>query len=175
MEHSTRHAAQSNNQNHTNILLRFSFWIKEKDLAFWVISFGMIVMLLWAGSFKLTAPAAEGIAPLLTNSPFISWQVKLWGIYHTSDFIGITEYIVAVLMIIGYFKPQSGIIGSTIAVLMFFVTTTMLITTPGTLIKVNGIRFMNNLGLFLYIDIINLGASLFLVSQFGHRAALRTK
>jgi hypothetical protein len=33
---------------------------------------------------------------------------------------------------------------------------------------------MNNLGLFLYKDIINLGASLYLITQFGHRA-MRTQ
>jgi len=174
MKNSQLSAAQPINQNRANGLLNFSSWINGKNLAFWVISLGMIVMFLWAGSFKLTAPAAEGIAPLLTNSPFTSWQVKLWGIYHTSDFIGITEYIVAILMIVGFFKPQAGIIGGAIAVVMFIVTTTMLITTPGTLVIVNGIHFMNNLGLFLYKDIINLGASLYLITQFGYRAGLRS-
>lgn len=175
MKSSQHSTVQAINQNQANILLRLSSWINGKNLAFWVISIGMIVMLLWAGSFKLTAPAAEGIAPLITNSPFIGWQVKLWGIYHTSDFIGITEYIVAILMIVGYFKPQAGIIGGAIAVVMFFITSTMLITTPGTLVNVNGISYMNNLGLFLYKDIINLGASLYLIAQFGQRASLLTK
>jgi uncharacterized membrane protein YkgB len=175
MKNSSLSTTQAINQDQANILLSLSSWINVKNLAFWVISIGMIVMLLWAGSFKLTATGAEGIAPLLNNSPFISWQVKLLGIYHTSDFIGITEYIAAILMIIGLFKPQAGIIGGAIAVVMFFVTTTMLITTPGTLVSVNGIHFMNNLGLFLYKDIINLGASLYLITQFGKRAGLLTK
>ena len=41
----------------------------------------MIVMLLWAGKFKMTAPGAEGIIPLVTNSPLISWQFKVFGPY----------------------------------------------------------------------------------------------
>jgi uncharacterized membrane protein YkgB len=153
-----------------SVLLNLSSWINGKNLAFWVISIGMIVMLLWAGSFKMTAPGAEGIAPLVNNNPFISWQFKLLGVYHGSDLIGLTEWIAAVFLIVGLFRPQAGIIGAAIAVLMFFVTSTMLITTPGTLVNVNGIHYMNNLGLFLYKDIINLGASLYLITQFGHRA-----
>lgn len=157
-------------QNQQNILLTFSSWINGKSLAFWVISIGMVVMLLWAGSFKMTAPGAEGIVPLVNNSPLISWHFKLFGVYHGSDLIGLTEYIAAISIIIGLFKPQAGIIGGAIAVVMFFVTSTMLITTPGALVNVNGIHYMNNLGLFLYKDIINLGASLYLIIQFGQRA-----
>lgn len=157
-------------QGRQNILLTFSSFINGKNLAFWVISTGMVVMLLWAGSFKMTAPGAEGIVPLVNNSPLISWHFKLFGVYHGSDLIGLTEYMAAILIIIGLFKPQAGIIGGAIAAVMFFVTSTMLITTPGALINVNGISYMNNLGLFLYKDIINLGASLYLIAQFGHRA-----
>jgi uncharacterized membrane protein YkgB len=53
---------------------------------------------------------------------------------------------------------------------MFFTTSTMLITTPGTTASVHGIRYMTFLGLFLYKDVISLGASLYLVSYFGKRA-----
>jgi reactive chlorine resistance protein C len=139
MKNPQRSTALSIEKDRTNILLGFSSWINEKKLAFWIISLGMIVMLLWAGSFKLTAPGAEGIAPLVSNSPLISWQAKLLGTYGSSDLIGITEYMAAILMITGFFKPLAGIIGGAIAVVMFFITSTMLITTPGTLVSVNGI------------------------------------
>jgi hypothetical protein len=41
------------------------------NVPFLVTSIGMIVMLLWAGSYKMTAPGAEGIVPLVSNSPLI--------------------------------------------------------------------------------------------------------
>lgn len=172
MKNSQSSIQQPINQHRQNALLSLSSWINRKNLAFWVISIGMIVMLLWAGSFKMTVPGADGIAPLVNNSPLISWQFKLLGVYHGSDLIGLTEYVAAIFLIIGFFKPQAGIIGGAIAVVIFFVTSTMLITTPGTLINVNGIHYMNNLGLFLYKDILNLGASLYLIIQYGQRAIL---
>ena len=49
-------------------------WINDHNVAFLVTSIGMIVMLLWAGSFKMTAPGAEGIIPLVSNSPLITGE-----------------------------------------------------------------------------------------------------
>src|SRR5256885_9200327 len=41
----------------------------------------MIVMLLRAGSYKMTAPGAEGIVPLVSNGPLTWWHFKLFGRY----------------------------------------------------------------------------------------------
>lgn len=155
-----------------NVIIKVASRITKHNLPFWVISIGIVVMLLWAGSYKMTGPGADGIVPLVTNNPLISWHFKLFGVYHGSDLIGLTEVIAAMLIITGWFKPQAGIIGAAIAVLMFFVTSTMLITTPGALTNVNGMNYMSFLGLFLYKDVINLGASLYLISKFGNNALI---
>jgi uncharacterized membrane protein YkgB len=154
-------------------LVRLAAWIEERNIAFLVSSIGMIVMLLWAGSFKMTRPGAEGIIPLVSNSPLIWWHFKIFGPYIGSDLIGLTEWLYAALIIIGYFKPKAGIAGGLVGVVIFFTTSTMLFTTPGALISVPGIpgmRYMSNLGLFLYKDIISLGVSLYLISYFGKKA-----
>ena len=154
-------------------LVRLAAWIEERNLAFLVSSIGMIVMLLWAGSFKMTRPGAEGIIPLVSNSPLIWWHFKVFGPYIGSDMIGLTEWLYAALIIIGYFKPKAGIAGGLVGVVIFFTTSTMLFTTPGALISVPGIpamRYMSNLGLFLYKDIISLGVSLYFISYFGKKA-----
>ena len=155
-----------------NVIIKVASRVTKHNLPFWVISIGIVVMLLWAGSYKMTGPGADGIVPLVTNNPLISWHFKLFGVYHGSDLIGLTEVIAALLIITGWFKPQAGIIGGSIAVLMFFVTSTMLITTPGALTNVNGVNYMSFLGLFLYKDVINLGASLYLISKFGNNALI---
>src|SRR5689334_15801827 len=139
-------------------LTRISVWITKRNLPFLVTSIGMIVMLLWAGAFKMTNPGAEGIVPLVSNSPLIWWHFKLFGPYIGSDIIGLTEWAAAILIIAGYVKPKAGIVGGFIATLMFFTTSSMLITTPGAIISVPGIhhmRFMSNLGLFLFKDVIS--------------------
>ena len=40
-------------------LVGLAAWIEGRNIAFLVSSIGMIVMLLWAGSFKMTRPGAE--------------------------------------------------------------------------------------------------------------------
>ena len=129
-------------------------------------------MLLWAGSYKMTAPGAEGIIPLVSNSPLISWHFKLLGPYVGSDLIGLTEIIAALLIITGNFKPKAGIVGGLIASVMFFITSTMVITTPGAIISVKGMSYMSFTGLFLFKDVISLGVSFYLVSYFGKKAVL---
>src|SRR5262249_29231494 len=156
-------------------LTKLAAWISDRNIPFLVTSAGMIVMLLWAGSYKMTAPGAEGIIPLVSNSPLIRWHFKVFGPYIGSDLIGVTEWAAAIFIIAGYFRPKAGIIGGHIALLMFFITSTMVITTPGTIISVPGIqgmRYMSSLGLFLFKDVISLGASFYLISYFGRKAIL---
>lgn len=132
----------------------------------------MSVMLLWAGAYKMTAPGAEGIVPLVSNSPLIWWHFKLFGPYIGSDLIGLTEWVAAVCIIAGYFRPQAGIIGGLVATVMFVTTSTMVVTTPGATISVHGMRYMSFLGLFLFKDIISLGVSFYLISYFGKMAVI---
>jgi uncharacterized membrane protein YkgB len=153
-------------------LTKLAAWINDRNIPFLITSIGMIVMLLWAGSYKMTAPGAEGIIPLVSNSPLISWHFKLFGAYIGSDLIGLTEIMAAVLMIAGYLTPKAGILGGLIASGMFSITSTMIITTPGAIISVHGLRYMSFLGLFLFKDVISLGASFYLVSYFGQKAIL---
>jgi uncharacterized membrane protein YkgB len=156
-----------------SMLTKLAARINDMNLPFRVISIGIIVMLLWAGFYKMTAPGAEGIIPLVSNSPLIWWHFKLFGPYIGSDIIGLTEVTAALLIIAGHFQPKAGIVGGLIGTLMFLITSTMLISTPGTTVLVHGIRYMSFLGLFLFKDIISFGACLYLVSYFGRKATLR--
>jgi uncharacterized membrane protein YkgB len=156
-------------------LTKLAAWINDRNVPFLFTSLGMIVMLLWAASYKMTAPGAEGIVPLVSNSPLIWWHFKLFGTYIGSDIIGLTEISAAILIIAGYFRPKAGIIGALITALMFFTTSTMVLSTPGAVIAVPGIkymRYMSFLGLFLFKDVISLGVSFYLISYFGRKAIL---
>jgi len=151
-------------------LTKLAALIDDRNIPFLVTSIGMIVMLLWAGAYKMTAPGADGITPLVSHSPLISWQFKVFGPYIGSDLIGFTEWTAAILLVAGYLNPKAGVVGGFIATLMFFITSTMIMTTPGTTTVVHGMRYMSFLGLFLFKDVISLGASLYLIGYFGKMA-----
>jgi uncharacterized membrane protein YkgB len=153
-------------------LTRLAAWVSDRNIPFLITSIGMIVMLLWAGSYKMTTAGAEGIIPLVTNSPLTSWQFKLFGPYAGSDLIGLTEICAAILMMTGYWKPKAGIVGGIIASVMFFTTSSMLITTPGATTLIHGVRYMSFIGLFLFKDVISLGVAFYLISYFGQKAIL---
>lgn len=157
----------------TDPLTRLSLWVGNRNLPFLVLSVGMIVMLLWAGAFKMTKPGAEGIIPLVSNSPLIWWHFKVFGPYIGADMIGATEWTAALLFIVGYARPKAGLVGALITTLMFFITSTMLLSTPNATIAWKGFRYMNNLGLFLFKDVISLGVSLYFVSYYGRKAMLQ--
>ena len=162
-------SSQVTMRNAKSRLTKLAAWINDRNIPFLVSSIGMVVMLLWAGSYKMTVPGAEGIVPLVSNSPLISWHFKVFGPYLGSDIIGLTEWAAAILISIGYLQPKAGIIGGLIAAVMFLTTSSMFITTPGAIITVPGIsymRYMSFLGLFLFKDII----SLYLISHFGKKA-----
>lgn len=162
------------NEKHS-ALVRNTQFVDKFNLPF-IISVGSIaVMLLWAGAYKMTDLGGEGIVPLVTNSPLISWHFRLFGTYLGSDLIGITEVVAAVFILAGIFRPKIGIVGTFISILMFTVTSTMIITTPDTIVKVNGVGYMSFLGLFLYKDIVGLAVSLFLLSTFRKNAEAVTK
>lgn len=156
-------------------LTQAAAWIGDRNIGFVVTSLGMIVMLLWAGAFKMTAPGAEGITPLLAHSPLTALQLRVLGPYPLSDIIGLIEWTAALLYLAGYRWPKAGIVAGFITVVMFFTTSSMLITTPGATIVVHGIHYMNNLGLFLFKDVIAFGASFYLITAYGQRAAAKPR
>lgn len=159
-------------------LTKLAAWIHDHNIPFLVTSIGMIVMLLWAGAFKMTAAGAEAITPLVSNSSLISWHFKVFGPYVGSDIIGVTEVVTALLLFVGYFKPKAGILGGLLALLMFFITSSLFLSTPGTIASIPGIegmKYMSFMGLFLFKDIIAFGASLFLLCHYGKQAILQEK
>jgi uncharacterized membrane protein YkgB len=166
------HANTGNGLQAKSVLTKIAAVVADRNIPFLVCSIGMIVMLLWAGKFKMTAPGAEGIVPLVSNSPLTTWQFKAFGPYILGDMIGATEWTAAILLIIGYFKPKAGILGGIILFGMFFTTSTMLITTPDDTVVVHGIHYMNNTGLFLFKDIISFGVAFYLISYYGRKAIL---
>src|SRR6201987_3070119 len=113
-----------------SVLTKIAAFVADRNIPFLVCSIGMIVMLLWAGKFKMTAPGAEGIIPLVSNSPLTRWQFTVFGPYLLGDMIGATEWTAAILLIIGYFKPKAGILGGSILVGIFFTPIRMWITPP---------------------------------------------
>jgi reactive chlorine resistance protein C len=146
---------------------------EEKNIPFVIISIGICLVLFWLGIQKITPTEANGISPLIVNSPLIGWTYSIFGKQGATEVIGAFEWLTAIGLIAGNFKPKIGLIAAVMAMLMFFVTTTFLLSTPGTVAVADGIWGPTGTGEFLLKDITLFGAAMYLFTQFGRKAAAK--
>jgi uncharacterized membrane protein YkgB len=95
-----------------------------------ILRYGLVAILLYLGSFKFTATEAEGIRPLLANSPLLGWLLALAGPRGASGVIGVTELAIAALLASRPFAPRAAAVGGILAMGMFLTTLSFLVTTP---------------------------------------------
>lgn len=124
-----------------------------------VLRYGLVALLVMWGAFKFAEFEAEGIRPLIENSPLLSWLYPVLGVRGTSALIGVIELISAALISLRHWKPLWSAVGSLIAVGTFLVTLSFLITTPGVWDP------SNPFGGFLMKDIMLLGAALWTAAE----------
>jgi uncharacterized membrane protein YkgB len=123
---------------------------------------------LW-GALKFTQMEAEGIRPLVENSPMMSWLYPLLGIHGTSALIGMVELTAAFLICLRRWRPSWSAIGSLIASGTFVVTLSFLVTTPDVWSPTSP------WGGFLMKDVMLLGAALYSAAEALGAAAVRAK
>ncbi len=96
-----------------------------------VLRYGLVVVLLWVGLLKFTDYEAEGIEPLVSNSPLMSWAHSALGLKNLSRVIGSIEIALGLLIAVRRFAPKASALGSFGATIMFLITLSFVATTPG--------------------------------------------
>ena len=127
-----------------------------------VLRYGLVAIVLFFGALKFTAAEANGIQPLVANSPPLSWLYSVGSVRAVSDGIGALEIALALLIATRRWSPGLSAIGSLGAVGMFATTLSFLFTTPGAWVSVPGfpLPVTSEIGAFLTKDIFLLGAAL---------------
>jgi uncharacterized membrane protein YkgB len=144
-----------------------------------ITRYGLVIVLLWIGGMKFTAYEAEGIEPLVANSPLMGWVYKLTSVRGFSAFLGVVEIAIGLLIALRPVWPIGSAVGSGLAVAMFLTTLSFLVTTPGWEKSLGGFPALSAMpGQFLLKDIVLLGASLFTAGEAleaaGSRRAIRS-
>lgn len=125
-----------------------------------ILRYGLAVVLLWVGALKFTAYEAENIEPLVSHSPLMAWAPHLFGLQTLSNIIGSIELTLGVLICTRRFAPFISGLGSLGAMVMFLITLTFSLTTPGVWQPGYGFPFPSALpGQFLAKDLLYLGAA----------------
>lgn len=120
-----------------------------------VLRYSLVFFLLVFGALKWTVEEARGIEPFVSHSPFLSWTHRSFGTRGASEFIGVIELAVGVLIALRYWSPRLSAWGSLSAIGMFLVTLSFLLTTPN----------VGESAPFLLKDICLLGAALWTAGE----------
>ncbi|MCP9493889.1 MAG: DUF417 family protein [Pyrinomonadaceae bacterium MAG19_C2-C3] len=146
---------------------------KLENLGTFVIRYGLVMVLLWVGALKFTAYEAEAIQPFVANSPFMSWAYSVFSVRSFAMLIGVVEVTLGLLIATRRFAPFVSAVGSIGAIIMFLITMSFVLTTPGVWQPGYGFPFPSpNPGQFLAKDIMMLGAAIWTAGE-ALRAARR--
>jgi len=131
-----------------------------------VTRYGLVIVLLWIGGMKFTAYEAEGIKPLVANSPLMGWVYRLVSVGGFSAFLGVVEIAIGLLIAVRPVWAMGSAVGSALASGMFLTTLSFLLTTPGWEPSLGGFPALSAMpGQFLLKDVVLLGASLFTAGE----------
>ena len=154
-----------------------------------LLRLGLIIVLCWIGGLKFADYEAEGIVPLVANSPLMSffyhypapeyhqymnkegevipahqqWH-KSNGTYAFSHVLGLVIILIGVLIAAYPILPQVSAVGSFFLILMSITTLSFLVTTPEVWVpalgaSTHGFPYLSGAGRLIIKDAIMLGAA----------------
>jgi reactive chlorine resistance protein C len=128
--------------------------------------YGLVLVLAWYGVLKFMVFEAEGIVPLVSESPFMSWLYDIFSVRTFSALLGVFELAAAVLLAVKPWWPKVSIFGSILAIVLFIATVSFLFTTPGVFeAAAGGFPMLSLTGGFLIKDIVLLGVAVWTLAD----------
>ena len=134
--------------------------------------YGLVIVIAWIGALKFTDYEAQGIQPLVANSPLMAWLYDVFSVRTFSALLGVVELSAAVLLAIKPWAPRVSVLGSILAIGLFVATLSFLLTTPGVWAAAGGgFPVLSDIGGFLIKDVALLGLSVWTLGDALRSAA----
>jgi uncharacterized membrane protein YkgB len=131
-----------------------------------LIRYGLVLVVAWIGAMKFTAYEAQGIQPMVANSPFMGWVYHVLSIQAFSNVLGVAEIAIAMMIALRPLSAVVAAVGSGAAVVMFLMTLSFLLSTPGWEASLGGFPALAVVpGQFLVKDVVLLGAALWSLGE----------
>ena len=127
--------------------------------------YGLVIVIAAFGLLKFTNYEAQGIQPLVSESPVMSWLYDIFSVYTFSVLLGVFELAAAVLIAVKPWWPKVSIVGSALAILLFVATISFLFTTPGAFDESVGYPAPSLTTGFLFKDVTLLGISVWTLAD----------
>ncbi|MBA2720900.1 MAG: DUF417 family protein [Chloroflexi bacterium] len=140
-----------------------------EDIGTILVRYGLALTLIWVGFLKFSSYEAEAIQPFAANSPLLSWVYTILSVPTFGLILGSGEIVLGLLIAARPIAPRISALGSLGSAVLFGVTLTFLLTTPGVWQPGLGVPFLSPMpGQFLAKDL-----TLFAVSIWTAGEALR--
>jgi uncharacterized membrane protein YkgB len=148
----------------------------KSDLDYHLIRASMVIVFLFFGYQKWFAYEAQVLIPYISNGPLISWLYPAFGIRGASWLLGIAEWLFCLLLFLGFWNRQAGILGALGSCATFVATVTIIPFMPnGWDEAAGGFPAMTGNVPFLVKDVVLLAASFYLLKQDVVRTMLCAK
>lgn len=136
-------------------------------LGIFMTRYGLVVVFAWIGAMKFSAYEANGIQPLVADSPLMSWLYNIFSVQAFSNWLGVLEIAIAVLIAARPISARISAAGSALAAVLFLGTLSFMLSTPpvweGTLGGFPALSVAP--GQFLLKDLALLGASIWTLGE----------
>jgi uncharacterized membrane protein YkgB len=154
----------------TSILNRFG--LLKKDLDYQLLRASMVIIFLAFGYQKWWEYEAQVLIPYISNGPLIFWMYPVFGIRGASWFLGVSEWLIATLLFLGFWNKKLGILGALGSCATFVSTVTIIPFMPNGWDPVAGFPAMAGNVPFLMKDVVLLAVSFYLLKQDVMRTSL---
>jgi uncharacterized membrane protein YkgB len=155
------------------VKLLTKFGLLTPDLDYHLIRASMIIIFVLFGYQKWFEYEAQVLIPYISNGPLISWLYPVFGIRGGSWFLGVSEWLIGALLILGFRNKTLGMLGALGSVVTFFCTVTIIPFMPdGWVAAAGGFPAMApDTVAFLMKDVVLLAASIYLLKQDALRVS----
>lgn len=103
---------------------------KLQSLGTFMSRYGLVVIFAWIGAMKFSSYEANGIQPLVANSPLMSWLYGIFSVQAFSSWLGVLEIAIALMIAARPISARISAAGSALAAVLFLGTLSFMLSTP---------------------------------------------
>jgi uncharacterized membrane protein YkgB len=160
-----------------NTVIRFlsKTGILQSDIDYHFIRASMVLIFLSFGYQKWFEYEAQVLIPFISNGPLIFWLYPAFGVRGATWFLGVSEWLIGALLLLGFWDKRLGILGAIGSSFTFVATVTIIPFMPNGWDPAAGFPAMTGNVAFLMKDVVLLAASIYLLKQDLVRASASAK
>jgi len=138
-----------------------------------IVRASMVLIYLIFGYQKWFDYEAQGLISFFTHGPLIFWMYPVFGVRGSAYFLGASEWLIGILLLVGFWNKKIGILGSLGSVFTFLCTVTIIPFWPeGWAAQAGGFPAMTLPMGFTMKDVVLLAVSFYLLKEDVQRLAL---